>query len=306
MPPWTYEELVLANTVFAFRPKNDLDNLFNHYGGIARYIFSSMPVDRSISFLRKTLDSFNGNFSSLLNAFDVELVDKDMFAVSSLLLHLIPSDDFISASSRWGSMYIESEICSRHRVGMIQNVKQFVSSVSHIPQFSSSRGLIFEPLAHRCLPTFSGSIRNLTDSSEVDFSLDNLSLVTFYNIASVTTIAITAKSYYVPTVPNLAAGDSFTFTNDCINIFQMTVSATHPVKGPRLRDLIKAIRVSLSDSSAQIPVRLIFVVPNDFKNEFPLQNFQTVTAGGKWKPYNQIPPDLCSIDQFVMGIPLTE
>lgn len=299
MPPWTYEELEHVNAFLKLRTTEELSFLFSRFGGVPRYVLSPQPIHEEIAFLRGTIAQFTGNFNDILCAFGNQYVDKDVFRISNLLLHLIPSEDFKSSQMHWASKYIASEVFQRHHIGLVQSVKQFIASASSSPEFATSRGLLFEPIVHNFLPTYSGSMVSLTNRAQVDISMVEYQMREFTNLSSLPIVS--TGQYYVPSVGNLPAGDSFAIILNQLCIFQITVSKSHPIRGDCLLQLIKAIREKMSPNISEglsARNRLVFVVPNDIASEYQQQRL----INSKGIAYQRPPAGLQNVDQFVIGI----
>ena len=312
MPPWSIEELQLTNAQFKLRSDVDLLSLFEKFGGVPRYVLSRKSALEESSFLTAVIDMFNGNFDDITRAFSNELVDKDVFKVSSLLLHLIPNSEFKFPKMRWASRHVLNLVIERHRLSLRSKVKEFIQTGSGFRQFAAATGLLFEPLLHEELLTVTGELVNLKDRSvRLPFHLDQYQLITFPNLASLDEIR--SLLYYVPSVGNMGAGDSFAIFNDHLCIFQITVSKRHPVNGKELRRLISSILPKSPEKLASMSVQLIFVVPDFIAADFKVQAFtkKDVSANDyteidhsaiETASYKKLPPELKNVEQYVLEI----
>ncbi|KAG0324733.1 hypothetical protein BG004_003375 [Podila humilis] len=86
------------------------------------------------------------------------------------------------------------------------------------------------------------------------------------------------------------------------DLFQVTVSKTHPIEGHPLSELVNNIR-DHHWIEQHVQPRLIFVVPEHTFHDFPLQNYHA-TTGKNYAKESLIPANIRSLKQYAMKIDL--
>jgi len=149
----------------------------------------------------------------------------------------------------------------------------------------STKHAAIEAYAHRKLTT-GGSfrVRDLTASSR-----ECVETITKQEQQTISVLEdLQPNRYGIPKARNFAVADAAVLPN---RLYQMTVSATHPIKGEPLRSFVKAWH----------SVELYFVVPERLFDSFTPQDF--VTKQGK--RFTAAPSHLSQVQQYVLCMPLT-
>ncbi|KAG0044991.1 hypothetical protein BGZ89_005805, partial [Linnemannia elongata] len=111
----------------------------------------------------------------------------------------------------------------------------------------------------------------------------------------------TAGTLCVPKIGNYACVDLLLAPRD---LFQITVSKNHPIKGPPLSKLIDSLIQARWIPSLDEPwlpleeLRLIFVVPSHVYTDFKKQNYLTSLGN----VYCTVPADILRVKQYVLKI----
>ncbi|KAF9279969.1 hypothetical protein BGZ88_012438 [Linnemannia elongata] len=110
-----------------------------------------------------------------------------------------------------------------------------------------------------------------------------------------TVAPVAAGTLCIPKICNYACVDLLLAPRD---LFQITVSRNHPIKGPPLSKLLD----SLIQASWTRPedARLIFVVPSHIYANFEKQNYLTSDR----KVYRTVPAEILRVKQYVLKIDL--
>ena len=156
---------------------------------------------------------------------------------------------------------------------MADNLPLFLLSSSGISHAASLRDVLFESLAHKliaacCCGTLRALYGTVTEGGNLP-SIGNGAPVLFRSLVD---LVRENNRYYQPSISNLASADGFACVNNCVDLFQITVSSDHPVKTHG----IQAIRALFP---TVLSARLIFVVPADISAAFRLQNYVTLDRG---------------------------
>ena len=115
---------------------------------------------------------------------------------------------------------------------------------------------------------------------------------------TITSVKVKAEKLWIPKTRNYACVDLLEPPGD---LFQVTVSKTHPIKGPPFSKLIQSLIQAQGWISAPKDARLIFVVPSHVYDAFEVQNYLT-SEGNQYK--NKIPADILAVKQYVLKIDL--
>lgn len=104
---------------------------------------------------------------------------------------------------------------------------------------------------------------------------------------------------WIPYASNFPCVDFLLSPRD---LFQVTVSKTHPIKGQQLSELVDNLGRHHWFKQDEQP-RLIFVVPEYAFHDYPLQNYHA-TTGKNYAKGSFIPANIRSLKQYVMKIDL--
>jgi hypothetical protein len=164
---------------------------------------------------------------------------------------------FKPAGVMFASAWIGDAVLERLELNCVDAVREWILSVAGQPAAGSLAGHLFERYAHRFL--CSGGVfpmRELLPSGAgagSQFTLARMTRIDFHLTAA---LKLTVGQYAVPTISNLAAGDSLCLRSPTqLVIFQSTVSKEHPLVLHGVNTLVKACP-GVTD------VQIIFVVPN--------------------------------------------
>ena len=192
--------------------------------------------------------------------------ESNKFKMSHRLLLMIPSGDLTTYSFVPSSAKISRTILRKSLETDLKSAQSLLGKIT-----GANRGLVFEPYAHFVLSTGGTfTIRSLPADGEnaesVELVLPSSMPTVDVDNKDLVALELQDDTYYKPTDPNFAVVDSWTK----LDMFQITVGLSHPIKSNSKQ--FKALR----DKG---PTRIIFVVPEDIKDEFKRQPL--VLADGK-------------------------
>ncbi|KAJ3299450.1 hypothetical protein HDV03_003007, partial [Kappamyces sp. JEL0829] len=234
------------------RTREYVEKRYSLVGGIPRFVLEKPDdiepiIDLAIA--RLTIDKFY-----LIST--GQLVKDDR--ISHLAVHIYVDQTYMKESLQMGSVYIAEKTLERFILTQEQTLRQFLSYTKPIPMIASLRGNLFEAYAHRVLSAGGKfTIRSLEAGQTKTITLPPLQTDRYYELSK-----CTANKYYIPWNPNYACNDSFIPSK---YLFQMTVSNDHPIKISALLEIMKHTKLS----------SLVFVVPGNLYNTFPLQRLDS-------------------------------
>ncbi|KAK3811666.1 MAG: hypothetical protein J3R72DRAFT_69794 [Linnemannia gamsii] len=305
MAPWSLEELKMCwARVEGFQvvPLDMAEELYSMIGGVPRYV-----LEKPMKVLNRLHnDRFNDHRRAkdeacerLVQALDkvkdpVMLMQcfshgKDSLEFSSRLIHRWPTDDHSSFRLEWASTYVTEKVAAL----LSQDAcDRMLDRLIREPNGSAS-GIMFEAYILRAFREggHAFEIKNLETGGLASLEIPrNPKTEHFDKITSVP-----AGTLCIPKICNYACVDLLLAPRD---LFQITVSDNHPIKGAPLSNLLKSLTQAGWDSSKEL--RLIFVVPGRVYADFKKQNYLT----SEGTAYKTIPADIQRVTQYVLKIDL--
>ena len=154
------------------------------------------------------------------------------------------------------------------RQANIMNVKSFILVSG--ANGGSLRGQCFEDLAHTFVAKgLLTSIRALSEEGRLVLPKSSATHAFLPSSEHLSDLAKREGEYLYPSIPNFESVDSFARVKDTLFMFQITVSASHPVKANGLEKVIKQFGEGCTTSN------LIFVVPKGTEDTFRTQGYVT-------------------------------
>ncbi|KAG0280680.1 hypothetical protein BGZ96_001467 [Linnemannia gamsii] len=307
MAPWTLEELTVcrASVVnFEVVPLEAVEELYLKIGGVPRYVLE-MPMTaldrrpddlqrakaKALERLVKALHKVNDPVT-LMHFFSQ---GRDTLEFSSRLIHRWPTGDHENFLLRWASTYVAGEVAE---LLTQDSCTQMLKTLIKDPNGSAS-GIMFEAYVLRTFRegghTF--ELKDLETGQSGRLEIARNPETTHFNTITPTT----ADTLCIPKIANYACVDLLLAPRD---LFQITVSKNHPIKGPplskRIDSLIQARWIpSLDEPWLPLEeVRLIFVVPSHVYTDFKKQKYLT-SLGNVYCP---VPADILRVKQYVLKI----
>ncbi|GJJ74334.1 hypothetical protein EMPS_06692 [Entomortierella parvispora] len=307
MAPWSLEELqTCRERVKGFQvvPSALVAELYSQIGGVPRYVLER-PMSKlkgGAKDLRKAKESACKRVNAALDAVKDSTVllkyfqeGRDSLEFSSRLIHRWPLDeDHSKYTSEWASEFIRDKVASQLEDDALRNI---LKALMNNPGGSGS-GLMFEAFVLRAFRegghTF--ELKELETGEPAELTHLKIPLKPVVN-TFLTITGTKPDQLWIPKICNFACVD---FLFSCENLFQVTVSGTHPIKGQLFSELIDSLKQRRWIKSPA-EARLIFVVPEHIFDGFPKQKYHT-TKGHNYKDIRSMPGNIRSVKQFVMKI----
>ncbi|KAK3833207.1 MAG: hypothetical protein J3R72DRAFT_527227 [Linnemannia gamsii] len=320
MAPWDLEELKNCRTNvadFEVVPLEAVVELYSKLGGVPRYVLrwpmqelKLSPEDLEGS---KDLDDAKTKESARLENAKIKACarlegainmakdpvmlmqffaqGKDSLEFSSPLIHRWPMGDHSTFRLEWASIYVAEKVADLlNQDACNQMLERLIAD----PKGSAS-GVIFEAYVLRTFRdgghTF--EIRNLENEDEDLASLEIPRNPKTEHFDKITPVP--ADTLCIPKICNYACVDLLLAPRD---LFQITVSDKHPIKGVPLSKLLESLTQAGWGSSKER--RLFFVVPGRVYADFKKQNYLTLEE----KVYKTIPVEIQCVKQYVLKIDL--
>ncbi len=219
-----------------------------------------------------------------------ERIQGDKFKMAHLLLLIVASSDLSDyalapSSAKVGRMLMEKMM--RRDLAKAQTLMGKMAG-AHL-------GLVFEPYVHFVLQQGgSFTIRDLQTHKPEAFRMQKhkvLCEISNEEIFKKKKDLFHKDTYYIPTDPTFAVVDSWTKEA----MFQVTVSDKHPIKSAS-----KPFLALRSATSSGGPNRLVFVVPANLYDDFPLQDL--VDSKGVSRKSGPRSGWNNNVKQYVMGL----
>ncbi|KAK5809561.1 hypothetical protein F5H01DRAFT_415530 [Linnemannia elongata] len=301
MAPWTLEELTVcrASVVnFEVVPLEAVEELYLKIGGVPRYVLE-MPMTalnrrpddlqrakaKALERLVKALHKVNDPVT-LMQFFSQ---GRDTLEFSRLI-HCWPTDDHENFRLEWASTYVAGEVAEL----LTQNsCTQMLKRLIKDPNESASVLHTFREGGH----TF--ELKDLETGQCGRLEIARNPEITHFK----TNTPTTAGTLCIPKIGNYACVDLLLAPRD---LFQITVSKSHPIKGPPLSKLIDSLiqaRWIPSLDEPWLPIeelRLISVVPSHVYTDFKKQNYLTSLGN----VYCTVPADILRVKQYALKIDL--
>eukprot|EP01133_Synstelium_polycarpum_P014610 gene14610-17275_t len=291
MPTWDKNEINICHKVlFSQIPTCDVKVLYDHWGGIARYVLTNWLTSKtSIEDLSEAINKVD--FGALVRAVGSSSAND---TISHKIIHVIPVDD------------------------------GFEKKTVKVTDFRKGHGILFQSIADNVLSSGGAfPIRRLHQPSTIEFmSKSN----PFLKLESAQQVVFSENGekdivpglYSLPPTTNYPAIDAIikgksgvysSATNKIQDIpavptrmFQMTVSQKHPVAYEKFLAFLKT-------ADLPKPLELYFVVPEDTYKDFTYQRYKMKKDVEKdekkptaTKAIKNLDPIVASVKQFVLEI----
>jgi hypothetical protein len=274
MPLWTEREIFEAAELLELNLDYDfIPKLFSTFGGTVRYIFTedeNFRIEEGFQNLKKAINSVK-SLADLEKCLDLKVDDKDII---HRVFYFVPITGKPNTYEMcFGSFYIASAVeANLKNTDEQERLKLFRWLQSH-GQSRSTAGWLFENYCHGVLSSRINAVaRSLTVGA------DNLQLEMspgYHRIVELESIEDMFRNMYsAPDIPNLPAVDGYYIDTikGMIYLFQMTVSRDHSIS---LENLIYAVK-KFELNKHGLPFALMFVVPSNIANDFPMQKITGV------------------------------
>ena len=282
--------------------ESDVAQVFQWWGGVPRMVLEglakAMKRGLTVASLQRTLEE-------LVQRVDLTLIRDSIGGIAirqdtnQSLTHYLIGDDFAKAGVVFASSWIGDMVLRRLEAQNAASVRDWILSVAGNPAAASFAGHLFESFAHRALAAGGEFVaRPLLPAGkkglESKLVLPSMPRSDFKHISELQTLS--AGRYAVPTVSNLAAGDSLALlpTGELL-IFQCTVSKEHTLVGHGVEALVGKFPSATA-------VFVYFVVPETvFARWLDPQKYVTKSKGGELATLS---PLLQGVKQHVLCLPL--
>ncbi|KAK5827649.1 hypothetical protein F5H01DRAFT_100823 [Linnemannia elongata] len=302
MAPWHLEELQkcwASVSGFEVVPLEAVEELYSKIGGVPRYVLqwpmkvlNLSPDDldsakvTACECLEQALKTVK-NPVTLMQYFSQAEGSLDF---SSRLIHRWPMNGHRTFRLEWASTYVAEKVAAL----LSQDAQKKVLERLISDPNGSASGIMFEAYVHRAFRegghTF--EIRDLLTGDLASLDIPWNPEVTHFDKIT----PVPAGTLCIPKICNYPCVDLLLAPRE---LFQITVSKSHPVKGPPLSKLISSLLQARWISSLGEP-RLIFVVPSHVYADFEKQDYLT----SEGKVYRTVPTDIHRVRQYVLKIDL--
>jgi hypothetical protein len=297
MPVWSLDELqTCATHLLDNGDKPTADDVLKAYvvwGGIPRLVLSHRCAAVADAKLASVVGSSKLDY--IIRA--IGEVNAERNKISFSLVHFVVTANFTSSGFLLGSKRIADEVYKRYYVQQQRDLRIFLSTSTGLSPYGGIRGHLFESWSHNALRNGGRwPVRRLTESAKnsappsLEFGL--CGLFTFHHFGALSSLP--DGSYAAPSYSNLAAVDSLIKDGTRLRLFQMTVSAEHPVSGSGLQQLLAMF-------PGHCTVELYFVLPLEVYEKFGVQPYVST----KSQPLERIPEPLRNISQFALLMDVT-
>ncbi|KAH7057951.1 hypothetical protein BKA57DRAFT_418711 [Linnemannia elongata] len=290
MAPWSLEELTMCRTnVTSFQvvPLEAMEDLYAKIGGVPRYVLERpMKVSMACERLGQALDRVKDPV--MLMQFFAQ--GKDTLDFSSRLIHRWPTNGHRTFRLEWASTYVAEKVGTLlTQDTCTQMLKRLIADPS-----GSSSGIMFEAYVLRAFREGGHifEIKDLGTGQSTQLRIPRNPQSEHFSTIS----PVAAGTLCIPRSRNYACVDLLMAPR---NLFQITISRTHAIKGPPLSKLIGSLIEAHWITPDDEPW-LIFVVPSQVYADFGTQNY----LSSEMKVYQRLPAALRRVRQHVLKIDL--
>ncbi|KAF9539022.1 hypothetical protein EC957_005851 [Mortierella hygrophila] len=288
MAPWHIDEMKKCwDSVASYKvaPLDAMEELYSKVGGVPRYV-----LEKPMKELNRRPSDLDGAMSKALDRLEQALktVDssmtlqqqlflqgKDALDSSDSLIHHWPMNNHCTDRLEWASAYVVEKLTgSLTRDAWDDRLRYFVRS--YVLRAFREGGHTFE-------------LKDLETGQCARLEIPRNPKIEHFD----TITQATPGTLFIPKICNHAYVDLLLAPRD---MFQITVSKTHPIKGLPLKNLIICLR-----KASWIPSddpRLIFVVPSQVYADFKKQEY--LNSDGK--VYINVPQELQQLKQYALKI----
>ncbi|KAK5797017.1 hypothetical protein F5H01DRAFT_373560 [Linnemannia elongata] len=302
MAPWHLEELQkcwASVTSFEVVPLEAVEELYSKIGGVPRYVLrwpmkvlklSPDDLDSAKVTACERLEQALKTVQDPVTLMQYFSQAKESLDFSSRLIHRWPTNDHRNFRLEWASTYVAEKVAAL----LSQDAQKIVLERLISEPNGSASGIMFEAYVLRAFRegghTF--EIRDLLTGDLASLDIPWNPEVTHFDKIT----PVPAGTLCIPKICNYPCVDLLLAPRD---LFQITVSKSHPVKGPPLSKLISSL-LQARWISPLGELRLIFVVPSHVYTDFEKQDYLT----SEGKVYRTVPADIQRVRQYVLKIDL--
>ncbi|KAF9944005.1 hypothetical protein BGZ72_002940, partial [Mortierella alpina] len=243
-------------------------------------------LEMALEFVSKPV-SLMGSFSQA----------KETLKFSSRLIHRWPTNGHRKYRLEWASTYVAERIATL----LCQEARSMVLERLIRDPGDSDGGIMFEAYILRVFQegghTF--EIRDLETGAVTTLTLPERPETRHFKVIP----PVQAGTLCIPKISNYACVDMLLASRD---LFQITVSTDHAIKGPPLSKLISNLIETGWIPPPDQPrgplhePRLVFIVPSQIYDDFKKQDYLT----SEGKVYRAMPAELLRVKQYVLKIDL--
>ena len=273
MPIWSIDELLLASKLDHCQGRMTetlIKDLFEKFGGIARYVLEVVPARRN-----EYICMLESNILNCILRTIRSVGREDIGTENHMIFHRQsgPESGYYEYEIKFASQYVGDKIVDIISKHGYEEMKAFVRMGDISPVAASLRGWILEAIVHNELPnggTF--HVRQLFDNKEEQRDFPKMKHMVFDKLEEANLPHLSSSEYLQPKSKTFEAADAISPPN---NIFQVTVSTSHPIKASGLKKILKELQ-KCKDWTKDTRVNYYFVVPPDVYKSFDCaQNYHT-------------------------------
>ncbi|KAK5796974.1 hypothetical protein F5H01DRAFT_327529 [Linnemannia elongata] len=284
---------------FEVVPLEAVEELYSKIGGVPRYVLrwpmkvlklSPDDLDSAKVTACERLEQALKTVKDPVTLMQYFSQAKESLDFSSRLIHRWPTNDHRNFRLEWASTYVAEKVAAL----LSQDAQKIVLERLISEPNGSASGIMFEAYVLRAFRegghTF--EIRDLLTGDLASLDIPWNPEVTHFDKIT----PVPAGTLCIPKICNYPCVDLLLAPRD---LFQITVSKSHPVKGPPLSKLISSL-LQARWISPLGELRLIFVVPSHVYADFEKQDYLT----SEGKVYRTVPADIQRVRQYVLKIDL--
>lgn len=146
MPVWDLDELKDCNQLIYNMPEKDMEELFDLWGGVPRYIFGKDKQISRMEWQTAIVGLSNWSLAVILEAVGNLNLDD---TIANRLLHFKVTDDFQWAHRIFASEKVAEALIEKRFEQLKQGELNQIISLSVSPPGGALRGILFEKYIHR-------------------------------------------------------------------------------------------------------------------------------------------------------------
>ena len=280
LPIWSLDELKLMAPSYK-RSEDVVEKRFDMIGGLPRYVLEKDDdLEEVINLSIEKLD-----LKRLLSIAIGEVSKENQ--ISHRVVHFeVKPPVYTKRILTMASVYALNKASAKFLTLSDGDLKYFIFLSTGMPSLAFFRAKVFEDYGHRKLSEGgSFSVRSLEDGKEETLELPRRSLETFQDLSK----CKNSNVYYKPPNSNFPCIDSVI---PGLGYFQMTTSLDHPIKKPKMREIVSVMHVR----------KFYFVVPDQNFRDFQKQIFEKDEEKAKNKDKEKDQTDEITIQISEMGI----
>jgi hypothetical protein len=302
MPIWTLKELLTASELDQYKAKIskvEIEDLFETFGGIPRYVLVVEKSQRSV-YLRELKSHISR--CTLDDIRKVGQADIDEFTRMIFHRHSESDSGYLEYEVKFASQYIGDKVVKTISEKQYDEMKALAVQGSDIPSVAASlRGWILERIVHDILPnggTF--RVRKLSDNKEEERKFPQMNCKVFSTLEEVGIASLPSSQYLRPKSKTFEAADALCPPN---SVFQVTVSKSHPVKANGLKKILNEFQKH-KNWTHDTRVNFYFVVPPDVYKYYTREQTYNTAKGTKVVDSNL--RQFKNVDQYVLNFEFSQ